>query len=384
MHIGSRLRKFAGLIGASVISMIGLASCGNANSSANVATAGAPSTTTVGFITVGSRSDYGYNQAVFAASQVVAKEMSNIKVITADNIPENDSVTQTMQAMVNSGAKIIFATSYGYFPYAEKFAISHPNITVLHQGGYLSGKFPANFGTYWGEAFEPVSLGGMAAGSVTKSNKLGFVYAFPIPQTIGNIDAFELGALSVNADAKTYIVNTSSWCDPLKQKEAATALLSQGVDVLTQHQDCQATVIEAAKQANAYVVGYHYDASTLDPSGWLTGSVWNWAPIYKNIITTALAGHFTGSINNANWVGTFAANDNPLTLAPFGPAITPSVQSKITAEEAKLKSGSSVFAGPILCQDGTVLVPAGVTPTYAQINNFSCLVRGVVGTLPQS
>ncbi len=384
MRIGSKLRKIVGLVGASAISMIGLASCGSSSSASGTTTASATPATTVGFIMVGSRSDYGYNQAVYVASQTVAKDMSNVKVITADNIPENDSVTQTMQAMVNSGAKIIFATSYGYFPYAEKFAVSHPSITVLHQGGYLAGKFPPNFGTYWGEAFEPVSLGGMAAGSVTKSNKLGFVYAFPIPQTIQNIDAFELGALSVNPNAKTYVVNTSNWCDPLKQKEAATALLSQGVDVLTQHQDCQATVIGAAKAAGAYVVGYHYDASSLDPSGWLTGSVWNWAPVYTNIIKTVLSGHFAGSIYNTNWVGTFATNNNPLTLAPFGPAVTSTMSTKILAEEAKLKSGSSVFTGPIYCQDGSVLVPAGVTPTYAQINNFSCLVKGVVGTLPQS
>ena len=331
---------------------------------------------------VGSRSDFGYNQAVYSASQSVAKEMTNVKVITADNIPENNSVTQTMQAMVNNGAKIIFATSYGYFPYAEAFAKSHPNVTVLHQGGYLTGTFPSNFGTYWGEAFEPVSLGGMAAGAVTKSNKLGFVYAFPIPQTIGNIDAFELGAQSINPKAVTYLENTSNWCDPLKQKAAAAALLAQGVDVLTQHQDCQATVIGAAKQAGAYVVGYHYDASSLDPTGWLTGSAWNWTPIYKSIISTVISGHFKGSIYNNNWVGTFAANDNPLTLAPFGPAVTPSVQAEIVAEESKLKAGSSVFTGPIYCNDGSLLVPAGVTPTYAQINNFSCLVKGVVGSLP--
>ena len=384
MGFGFSFRKILGVVGASAVSMIGLASCGTSNTASSATTASSAPATTVGFIMVGSRNDYGYNQAVYVASQEVAKEMGNVKVLTADNIPENDSVTQTMQAMVNNGAKIIFATSYGYFPYAEKFAVSHPSITILHQGGYLTGKFPANFGTYWGEAFEPVSLGGMAAGSVTKTNKLGYVYAFPIPQTIQNIDAFELGALSVNPNAKTYVVNTSNWCDPLKQKGAATALLSQGVDVLTQHQDCQATVIEAAKQANAYVVGYHYDASSLDPSGWLTGSVWDWAPVYSAIIKTVLSGHFAGSIYNANWVGTFATNNNPLTLAPFGPAVTSSTQTKILAEEAKLKAGTSVFAGPIYCQDGSVLVPAGVTPTYAQINNFACLVKGVVGSLPQS
>jgi simple sugar transport system substrate-binding protein/basic membrane protein A len=334
---------------------------------------------------VGSHSDYGYNEAVYDGSQALAKAMPNVKVITADNVPENNSVTQTMQAMVDKGAKVIFASSYGYFSYALKFAQANPNVYVVHQGGFQTGAFPKNFGTYWGEAYEPVSLGGMAAGGVTKSNKLGYVYAFPISQTIANIDAFELGALSVNPKAQTYLVNTSNWCDPLKQKEAASALLSQGVDVLTQHQDCQATVIQAAKAANKYVVGYHYDAETLDPSGWLTGSAWDWAPVYEAITAAVDNGTFTGGKYNANWVGTFADNDNPLTLAPFGTSVPADLQAKILAEEATLKQpDSSVFKGPVYCQDGSVLVPAGVVPTYDTINSFSCLVKGVVGTLPKS
>jgi simple sugar transport system substrate-binding protein/basic membrane protein A len=281
--------------------------------------------------------------------------------------------------------KVIFATSYGYFSYAEKFAKANPKVTVVHQGGFEKGTFPPNFGTYWGEAYEPVSLGGMAAGAATKSNKLGFVYAFPISQTIANIDGFELGAQMTNPDAKTYLVNTSNWCDPLKQKEAASALLSQGVDVLTQHQDCQATVIGAAKAAGAKVVGYHYDAKTLDPAGWLTGSAWDWTAIYKKIITAAKGGTFKGSPYNANWVGTFANGDNPLTLASFGSSVSADTQTKIKAAEAALKApDGSVFKGPIECQDGTMLVAAGQTMTYDQINNISCLVKGVVGTLPKS
>lgn len=358
------------------------------SAAATASTAATPSAgtpLTVGFIMVGNRNDYGYNQAVYTASQQVGKDLSGVKVLTADNIPENSTVTQTMQAMVNQGAKVIFATSYGYFSYALAFAKSHPEVIVLHQGGFQNGAFPPNFGTYWGEAFEPVSLGGMAAGSVTKTDKLGFVYAFPISQTIANIDAFELGAQSVNPAAKTYIVNTSNWCDPLKQKEAASALLSQGVDVLTQHQDCQATVIQAAKAAGKYVVGYHYDAKSLDPSGWLTGSAWDWTPVYEAIVKTVQAGTFTGSKYNANWVGTFADHDNPLQLASFGASVPASVQAKITAEYKTLQQpGESVFKGPIYCQDGSTLFAAGVVPTYAQINNINCLVKGVVGTLPKS
>ncbi len=332
---------------------------------------------TVGFIMVGSESDEGYNEAVYQAAERVKKQLG-VKVLLAANVPETQQVTTVMTQMVDAGAKIIFATSYGYQQYAYAFALSHPDVLILHQGGTYTKKFPANLGTYFGEAYDPVSLGGMAAGAVTKSNKLGFVYAFPIPQTVDNVDAFELGAQKIDPKAKTYTVATSEWCDPLKQKTAASALLSIGVDVITQHQDCQATVIEAAKAAGIKVVGYHYDAEALDPSGWLTGSVWNWAPLYESIIKTARAGQFTGSKYNANFIGTFADHNNPLTLAPFGSSVPASVKPKILAEEAKLKAGGSIFTGPIYCANGKLLVPAGKVATAAAINQFTCFVKGVV------
>jgi basic membrane protein A and related proteins len=338
----------------------------------------------VGFIMVGEENDQGYNQAVYEATLKVKKKLG-VQTVLAANVPETTQVTATMQAMVNEGVQVIFATSYGYYPFALAFAKSHPSVIVLHQGGdFVGKKIPPNFGTYWGEAFEPVSLGGMAAGAVTKTNKLGFVYAFPISQTIDNIDAFELGAKLIDPKAVTYTEATSEWCDPLKQKTAAAALLSIGADVLTQHQDCQSTVIEAAKAAGADVVGYHYDAQDLDHSGWLTGSEWEWAPLYESILKTIRAGHFTGSRYNANWVGTFQAGDNPLQLAPFGPKVSKSMQAKIEAKLASYKNGASIFKGPIKCNNGKTLVPAGVTPTYAQINDFDCFVRGVVGTVPKS
>jgi basic membrane protein A and related proteins len=336
--------------------------------------------TTVGFITVGENTDEGYNEAVYVASQEV-KSALHLTVLTAANVPETQQVTTVMQQMVDQGAKIIFATSYGYQQYAYAFAASHPKVLVLHQGGTYTGKkFPANLGTYFGEAYDPVSLGGMAAGAATKTNKLGFVYAFPIPQTVDNVDAFELGALLTNPKAKTYTVATSEWCDPLKQKSAATALLSEGVDVLTQHQDCQSTVIEAAKQAGAKVVGYHYDAESLDPSGWLTGSEWNWAPLYESIIKTATAGKFTGSEYNANFIGTFASGNNPLQLAPFGPSVKSATKAKILTAEKGLKAGGTIFKGPIYCNNGKVLVPAGQSATPAAINQFTCFVKGVVAS----
>ena len=389
-----RRLRLAAVIGAAV-SLV-LSACGKSTPSSTGGSAGG-ATTTVGFIMVGSRSDYGYNQAVYDASQTVKKDLgSAVNVLVADNIPETNQVVTTMQSMVSAGAKVIFATSYGYYQYAHDFAKANPNVYVFHQGGYdTDATMLPNFGTYWGQAFEPVSLGGMAAGATTKSNKLGFVYAFPIPQTVANIDAFEVGAKLVNPSAQTITVATSAWCDTTKQKQSADSLIAQGADVLSQHQDCQSTVLNDACQASAKVVGYHYDAASLCPKGWLTGSAWDWAPVYKAIIASVTGGSFKGGKYNGNWVGSFATGDNPLTLASFGSSVDSDLQGKITAEEAKLKMpATSVFTSDMLCNDGTTplfhdasgkaLLTPGQVPTYAQINALNCFVQGVVGTVPKS
>ena len=166
--------------------------------------------------------------------------------------------------------------------------------------------------------YEPVYLAGIAAGKATKTNKLGYVYAFPIPQTIANINAFELGAQSVNPTAETYVVNTSNWCDPAKQAEAAKSLFAQGVDVITQHQDCTATITKAAEEAGTMVVGYHADASALAPKGWVTGSEWDWGDLYNDIVETAIAGDFTGSKYNANYRVGYKDGANPFVQSKFG------------------------------------------------------------------
>jgi basic membrane protein A len=229
-------------------------------------------TKAVGFIFVGPKDDFGYNQAAYQGSQAVKKAYPNLNVLTAENVPETDEAARVMEGMINQGAKVIFATSYGHLDAATKVAAAHPDVAVVQQGNLIKGTAPANLGTYFGTVFEPVYLAGVVAGKTTKTNKLGYVYAFPITQTIENINAFQLGAKSVNPAAQTYVVNTSQWCDPAKQADAAKSLFDQGVDVITQHQDCTATITKAAEAAGKFVVGYHADASPLAPKGWLSGS----------------------------------------------------------------------------------------------------------------
>jgi basic membrane protein A and related proteins len=368
------------------------ASTGSSTPAATSATSGAASGAgtggkAVGFIFVGPKDDFGYNQAAYQGSQEVKKAYPNLDVITAENVPEDDKATQVMEDMVAKGAKIIFATSYGHKDPGLKVAAAHPDVVVVSQGNFVDGKMPANFGTYFGTVYEPVYLAGIAAGKSTKSNKLGYVYAFPIPQTLANISAFELGAKSVNPDAKTYVVNTSNWCDPAKQAEAANSLISQGVDVLTQHQDCTKTVIATAEAKGAMTVGYHADASALAPKGWLTGSEWKWGPMYIDIVKTIVDGKFTGSKYNANYRVGYKDGENPFIQSKFGSLVTSDTQKLIADAKTKISAATgSPFVGPLKDQDGKELVAAGKVPTYDEVEKIfaSSLVDGVIGKIPKT
>ena len=217
---------------------------------------GAPGTgrhESVGFIFVGPKDDYGYNQAAYQGSQAVKEAFPNLEVLTAENVPEDDNATRVMEGMIRQGRQDHLrhqlraprprpegrrrAPRRGRRPAGQL----HRRHAARRTSAPTSA--PCTSRCTW-----PASRPGKA----TKTNKLGYVYAFPIPQTIANINAFQLGAQSVNPAVKTYVVNTSNWCDPAKQAEAAKSLLAQGVDVITQHQDCTATVIKATEAAGAY------------------------------------------------------------------------------------------------------------------------------------
>ena len=358
---------------------------GSSGSSSSSSAAPGKGSKAVGFIFVGPKDDFGYNQAAYQGAMAVKAAFPNLNVLTAENVPETDEAARVMEGMIAKGAKIIFATSYGHLDPAMKVAAAHPDVAIVQQGNFIKGTVPANAGTYFGTVYEPVYLAGIVAGKQTKTNKLGYVYAFPIPQTVQNIDAFELGALSVNPKAETYVVNTSNWCDPAKQEEAAKSLLSQGVDVLTQHQDCTATVTKAAEAAGAMVVGYHADASTLAPKGWIAGSEWDWSALYKDIVQTALDGKFTGSKYNANYRSGLKDGLNPFVQSKYGASVTQDTKDIVAKAKQDISTSGSPFKGPIVSQDGKSLIADGTVPDYATIEStITVFVKGVVGEMPKS
>jgi basic membrane protein A len=290
-------------------------------------------------------------------------------------VPENAEAERVMEQMIRQGAKIIFPTSYGHLDPAINVAAKYPDVIFLHQGGLKS---TANVGTYFGEIWQPVYAAGVAAGKMTKSNKLGYVVAFPIPQVLLNVNAFQLGAKSVNPNATTTVVFTQDWCNPAKMNEAANTLLDQGIDVISQHEDCTKPVIEAANKRGAFSVGYHADASAIAGDKWVTGAMWTWGDLYTSLVKQVRDGTYTPSVYRAG------LKDNVVDLAPFGPAVSADAKQLATKAKEDVKAGTvHPFTGPIKDQAGTVRIQAGVKPTTPDLEKTDYLIEGVVGNIPK-
>ena len=273
--------------------------------------------------------------------------------------------------MIRDGAKIIFATSYGYSGPTKEIIEKHPDVMFLHMGDVESYE---NYSSFFGNIWQLEYAAGQVAGETSETGKLGFIAAFPIPQTLLNVNAFHLGAQSVNPDIETTFVLTSSWCDPAKQATAVQAMIDAGVDVLTQHQDCTKTIVEAAERAGIYVSGFHQDASPAAPNAWLTGAAWNWGPVYAEIVASIRQGTYKSSVMfqglDAGWVQ----------LSPFGSFIPDGVKQRALETVEQLRSGSfQPFTGPITDQDGNIQIADGVVPTDAELQGTGYLLQGITG-----
>ncbi len=336
--------------------------------------------TAIGFIFVGARDDYGYNQAAYQGSVAVEKAFPKMKVLRAENVPETAEAERVMEEMIRNGARIIFPTSYGHLDPALEVAKRHPEVVFFHQGGL---KTASNLGTYYGTIWEPVYLAGIAAAKMSKTGKLGYIVSVPIPQVLLNVNAFELGARTVNPKITTSVVFTGSWCDPGQQANATNSLIDQGVDVVTQHQDCTKTVIETSKRRDVMTIGFHANASSLSPKGWIVGSVWNWPKLFVDMVKTANDGKFKGSRYDARFRGRL--KDNVVELTPFGSIVPGDTRQLVDARKKALIAGTlQPFKGPLRDQSGTIRIAAGESPSVEKLETMDYLVDGVIGNIPKS
>jgi len=325
----------------------------------------------VGFIYVGPIGDGGYT---FAHDQgrLYLEENLNVKTIYKESVPETQEVEQEIRNMVDQGAKAIFATSFGFMDYVEKVSSEFPDVAFFHCSGYKSTENMAN---YFGRMYEPRYLSGIVAALKTKSNKLGYVAAFPIPEVVRGINAFTLGAQSVNPNVSVEVVWTSTWYDPAKEKEAAISLLDKGVDVIAQHQDT-AGPQQAAEEKNAFSIGYNTDMKDMAPKAYMTAPIWNWGPYYVKQVQNVIDSNFE---SHAYWGG---MNDDIVQLAPLTENAPKNSQSEVDKATSKILDGSLViFEGPINDQSGNIKVPEGTNLTDGEMLSIDWFVEGVIGKI---
>jgi simple sugar transport system substrate-binding protein len=333
--------------------------------------------TTVGFIYVGSRDDYGYNQA-HAQGAAALKSMSGVKIVEEEKVPESYAVEKTMESMINlDGATLLFPTSFGYFnPHMIKMAQKFPKLRFEHCGGLWTDKDPKNAGSYFGYIDEAQYVSGIVAGYQTKSGKLGFVAAKPIPQVLRNINAFTMGAKLSNPKATLQVIFTGDWSMPVKEAEATNALIDQGVDVVTCHVDGPKTVVENAARRGAMVCGYHVNQAVLAPQAYLTGAEWNWEVLYPRFVKMFTAGE---TIPNFYRGG---LKEQLVKVSPYGPMVSETARKHADEVKAALTAGDYViFKGPVSDNKGKIVIAAGVArgQTDAELEKMDYLVDGVIG-----
>ena len=346
---------------------------------AGLAAAQAP--LTAGFIYVGAKDDFGYNQAQAEAVAEIRK-LGGIKVVEEENVPETTAVQKTMQAMISQdGASLLFPTSFGYFdPHMLAVAAKNEKVRFAHCGGlWTEGKHPKNTGSFFGYIDECQYLNGVIAGHMSKSKKLGFVAAKPIPQVLRNINAYAMGARSVDPTITTTVIFTGDWSMAVKEAEATNSLADQGADVFTMHVDGPKVVVETAAKRGKLVCGYHASQAKLAPNAYLTGAEWNWLTAYRTIIDAARSGK-----PHPNFVRG-GLKDGFVKPSPYGAMVTAAARKNADEVKAAMLKGSfDIFKGGstgLKDNTGKVVIPAGKSyqQTDVALEGMNYLVEGVVG-----
>lgn len=350
-----------------------------ASSPAAASTAGTtPSTPTekklprVAFVYIGVPGDGGWTYEHDQGRLMMEKELG-IKATTVENIPEGPDAERVFEELAQKN-DIIFGTSFGYMDPMYNVAQKHPNVKFLHATGY---KTLPNMGTYMGREYQSAYLVGMAAGKMTKNNHMGYVGAFPIPEVIYTINAFTLGAQSVNPNVDVSVVWSNTWFDPATEKQAAISLLDKGVDVLAAYQDSPAG-IQAAAERKVWGIGNDSDMGRFAPETYISNPKWNWGPYYVKTVKSVMDGTWKSEAY-------FGSMKEGITeMAPLGKNVPADVKELIEKKKQEILAGTfDVFQGPIVDQDGKVRFEQGKKMTDEEILGTTWFVKGIKGVIPK-
>jgi basic membrane lipoprotein Med (substrate-binding protein (PBP1-ABC) superfamily) len=327
----------------------------------------------IGALHGGPINDAGYNQAMSESVNAIKTNIPCVEIIEAENVPEEAGATSTMENMIQQGAGMIIATAFNHQYPALELSYKYPDVIFEHAGGWEMG---ANFANFFGEPPDTWYIMGVAAGLMTETNKLGFVAAFPLGWTLTFANAFQLGATSVNPDVETTVTFTFSWGDSAKEADATNSLINQGADVITMHVDSPTTIISTAESRGAYSIGFQsLHAQEFAPEYWISGTGYTLGGTLTWLASTVIDG---------TWEPIFlrcSLFDGCMAMAPFGPLVPQEVQDQVLAVSAEVEAGNIVvFAGPIVDQDGNVMVAEGEELTADLMSSVDWFVEGIVGS----
>ena len=373
------------LVAAISLAVLGLAACGKkeeakpevaaAPASAAAAPAAAAEPLKVGFIYVGPVGDAGWTFAHDAARKLVeAKFGDKVKTTFVENVPESAAdAERVIRDLANQGNKVIFGTTFGYMEAMLKVAKDFPDVKFEHATGY---KTADNLAQYDVRTYEGAYLAGVAAGKLSKSGKLGIVASVPIPEVLRNINSFELGARSVNPKATTKVVWVNKWFDPGKEREAATTLVGQGVDVLMQNTD-SAAVVQTAEEKNVLAFGWDSDMTKFGPKAHVAASTIDWSGYYIQRISDVMDGKWK---SGSTWWG---LKENMIDLKYFNATLSDDVKKLIAEKRQGVIDGTApIWKGPLKDNTGKEVLGKDVVADDKFLHEIKFYVEGVEGKVP--
>jgi basic membrane protein A len=335
-----------------------------------------PAPLKVAFVYLGPVADGGWTYQHNLGRLALEKEFGDrVETTFIENVPETADAERVIRQLAAKDYAVIFATSFGYMEPTLKVARLFPKVKFEHATGY---KTAANVVTYQGRSYEGAYLLGVLAGRMTKTNTLGYIGSFPIPEVIRNIDAFTLGARSVNPKIHTKVIWVDTWYDPGKERQAAEALIAQGADILCQNTDSPAAV-QVAEEKGIYAFGWDSDMAKYGPHAQLTANTENWGVYYIEEVNRILDGSWTGERQTRSGI-----REGVVVLAPLNPAVPADVARQFESKKQAISAGSLLpFAGPIQDNSGALKIPAGASVSLDGLMAINWYVDGVDGSVPK-
>lgn len=337
--------------------------------------ASAADRTKVGFVYVGPIGDHGWSYEHNEGRLAVEKAFGDkVETTYVESVSEGPDAVRVIQQLARSGHDVIFTTSFGFMNPTIRVAKQFPKIKFEHATGF---KRAPNVSTYSARFYEGRTVIGLIAGKMTKTNTVGYIASFPIPEVVRGINAAYLAAKSVNPDVNFKVVWVNTWFDPGKEADAAKALIDQGADILMQHTDSPAAM-QIAEERGIHAFGQASDMKAFGPNAQLTSIIDNWSPYYVARVKAAMDGSWT---SQDTWDG---IKPGMVEMAPFSDKVPADVKALAQQAVDDIVAGKRhSFTGPINRQDGTPWLKAGETASDKDLASMNFYVEGVEGALPK-